>query len=82
VLFREYHAVANPTSSNELDDDAPNITSLDAIKTPSFPFNFLLFYNHLNQVLDFICYGGISRLVVLTSNFNRLLTLSTNIPTI
>jgi hypothetical protein len=33
------HAVANPTSSNEL-DDAPNITSLDAIKTPSFPFNF------------------------------------------
>jgi hypothetical protein len=49
MLFIENTMPANPTSSNELDDDAPNITSLDAIKTPSFP-NFLLFYNHLNQV--------------------------------
>jgi hypothetical protein len=49
MCCREYHALANPTSSNEL-DDAPNITSLDAIKTPSFPFLLLLFYNHLNQV--------------------------------
>jgi hypothetical protein len=37
----ENTTVANPTS-NELDDDAPNITSLDAIKTPSFPFNFFV----------------------------------------